>query len=374
MNTCYIDDFEDSCRQLLETLEGKNINILIGAGASMPYLKSLQFKKSNLTFEDLYEESCYEEYDKRIYDYLSACFIYNSIVKGTYDEIKMSDDKDCSIIRCNYKTFITNLYNILLRNSIQQPKRANIFTTNYDMFFEYAFDEIVRNNSNINFNDGSYGFVNKTVSTARFHTKVLNVGVDSRFEFELPMFNLLKLHGSLNWKIDMDAKISIYNELKDDLAFSDQQINEISKLDLFVNCDSAKQVLHNIEESISGEYGTFSNLLDKLTIVKPTKKKFSETVLEEHYYQMLRILSQELERKQCVLISFGFSFCDEHICSIIKRSLSNPNLLMYIFCYDKKDVARFEELFGAYNNVKLVVRKDDGVGDFNFFNTMLGGI
>lgn len=373
MECCFIDSVEDGCKQLLETLEGKNLNVLIGAGASMPYLKSLQFTNSNLTFEDLYEESCKSENDKKFHDYLSACFIYNSILKGTYKKIKTSDDKDCKTVRSNYKAFITNFYNILLRNSIQQPKRANIFTTNYDMFFEYAFDEIVRNNSNINFNDGSYGFVNKTVSTERFHTKVLNVGVDSRFEFELPMFNLLKLHGSLNWKIDEDDKISIYNELKEELNFTSQQEEEISKLDSFVNCDDIKDVFHNIEEGISEKYVDFSNLLDKLTIVKPTKKKFSETVLEEHYYQMLRILSQELERKQSVLISFGFSFCDEHIRSIIKRSLSNPNLLMYIFCYNENDVNRFKELFGMFNNVKLVVRKHDEVGDFKYFNVMLGG-
>ena len=29
----------------------------------------------------------------------------------------------------------------------------------------------------------------------------MNVGVDNRFDFELPMFNLIKLHGSLNWNL-----------------------------------------------------------------------------------------------------------------------------------------------------------------------------
>ncbi len=89
---------------------------------------------------------------------------------------------------------------------------------------------------------------------------------------------------------------------------------------------------------------------------------------------MLRLLSQELERKQSVLITFGFSFNDEHIRSIIKRSLANPNLLVYIFCFDITDVQMFEEMFREYKNIILVARKDNGQGDFTFFNTMLGGL
>ena len=96
--------------------------------------------------------------------------------------------------------------------------------------------------------------------------------------------------------------------------------------------------------------------------------------MEEHYYQMLRIFSQELERKQSVLIVFGFSFADEHIQSILKRSLSNPNLLVYIFCFNESDLDKFSKMFVNYKNIQLIYRKDKASGDFTFFNTMLGGI
>ena len=372
MKTWFISDLDENSKELLETLEGKNINILIGAGASMPYLKSLSLQNTKYSFEDLFEESLYKKYDRKTYQYLCACFIENSIKRGTYDEIISNDS--CGPIRDNYISLINLLYSILIRNSIQQPKRANIFTTNYDMYFEYAFDNIVQKDANIYFNDGSYGFVNKTVSTSRFHTKIINVGVDSRFEYEMPMFNLLKLHGSLNWRIDENENITIYNQLNDLIDFSDNQKKELLDLEKFATGNDLKQIMSNINDNVKEEYSKFSGLLNKLTIVKPMKNKFSETVLEEHYYQMLRILSQELERKQSVLITFGFSFNDEHIRSIIKRSLTNPNLLVYIFCYDIRDVQVFEEMFREYKNIILVARKDKVQGDFTFFNTMLGGL
>ena len=43
MMTEYIT--HEKLRNILETLEGKNINFLIGAGASMPYLQSLDLGK-----------------------------------------------------------------------------------------------------------------------------------------------------------------------------------------------------------------------------------------------------------------------------------------------------------------------------------------
>ena len=64
----------------------------------------------------------------------------------------------------------------------------------------------------------------------------------------------------------------------------------------------------------------------ELPVVNPTKWKFHETVFEEHYNQALRTLSYELEKPNTVFIIFGFSFADEHILSLVKRSLSNPTL------------------------------------------------
>lgn len=375
MMTEYIT--HEKLREILETLEGKNINFLIGAGASMPYLQSLDLG-NDISFEDLYEASKKDESKQKVYEYLSACFLYNSIIKGTYEKIheKQAENDECKKIARKYQSFIKNIYSILRRNSIQQPKRANIFTTNYDMFFEYSFDEIGKNNNNVYFNDGSYGFINKTVSVDRFHIKVTNVGVDSRFEREMPMINLMKLHGSLNWKSDNDKIILSNKPLLDETSFNVNQVNEILNIKSFI-ADTVDDSLLNIKNSIREDYSEFVNILNELSIVKPSKNKFSETVLEEQYYQMLRIFIQEMERNQSVLIAFGFSFEDEHIRSILKRSLSNPNLLVYIICFDEKAANKYIGYFGEFENVKLIMNaledQTKKVGDFSFLNKILGG-
>ncbi|EGT3632612.1 hypothetical protein FAP79_19135, partial [Morganella morganii] len=89
------------------------------------------------------------------------------------------------------------------------------------------------------------------------------------------------------------------------------------------------------EEEENSRLALFRENYNKLAIVSPTKEKFKETVFQQHYYQSLRLLSYELEKPQSVLICFGFSFQDEHIREIIKRSLSNPTLKVFIFCYKK---------------------------------------
>lgn len=57
----------EKLRNILETLEGKNINFLIGAGASMPYLQSLDLG-NDISFEDLYEASKKDESKQKVYE------------------------------------------------------------------------------------------------------------------------------------------------------------------------------------------------------------------------------------------------------------------------------------------------------------------
>lgn len=57
--------------------------------------------------------------------------------------------------------------------------------------------------------------------------------------------------------------------------------------------------------------------------------------------------SNELEKQNTLLIAFGFSFRDEHILEITRRSLINPSLLLYAFYYDEtfddlKEIFAFE--------------------------------
>ncbi|MFT8210900.1 MAG: hypothetical protein ACMZI0_10575 [Symbiopectobacterium sp.] len=107
---------------------------------------------------------------------------------------------------------------------------------------------------------------------------------------------------------------------------------------------------------------------NKLPIVNPTKWKFYETVFEEHYYQMLRLLSYELEKPNSVLITFGFSFADEHILRLIQRSLSNPQLHTFICCYSNDSSNNMREEFKLWKNVQVIGPPEDTRMDFTNFN------
>ncbi|MGS0743471.1 hypothetical protein ACVBEF_16850 [Glaciimonas sp. GG7] len=102
--------------------------------------------------------------------------------------------------------------------------------------------------------------------------------------------------------------------------------------------------------------------------MNPTKWKFHETVFEEHYYQMLRHLSYELEKPNSILITFGFSFADEHILKIVQRSLSNLHLQTFICCYSQASAEEMEKEFNQWKNVKVIGPPGGVKMDFTNFN------
>lgn len=93
--------------------------------------------------------------------------------------------------------------------------------------------------------------------------------------------------------------------------------------------------------------GAYSN---QFLIVNPTKEKFSSTLTNKNYYELLRIFSNELEKENVLLIVFGFSFKDEHILDITKRSMLNPSLKILLFCHTEDELNRMRTLFNNSKN------------------------
>ena len=63
------------------------------------------------------------------------------------------------------------------------------------------------------------------------------------------------------------------------------------------------------------------------------------------------------EKNQSLLLVFGFSFNDEHILEIVKRSLANPTLLVYIFCFTEDEANKIYKKFENcenFNNIKFI--------------------
>lgn len=358
-----------------------NVNLLIGSGASFGLFPTLATEMDGESIETLgkyFEDTGRSELKTLLFmHYYKNCiepvisFDLESIKVGAKTLKGISDKKKLAVIE-NYKQLLLTLRSIASRNKSQL--KANIFTTNYDSCFAEAYEELLLDHANLDFtlNDGSKGFRRKFLEARNFDTLEVRHSVFGKNKHEIPQANLIHLHGSAFWNLD-NTRISVNyddNKSKYDDDFFDGIEDELDELDDILNDeDSDRDDFDDIDfgAEFSRIEDEFWETYKQLPIVNPTKWKFHETVFDEHYYQMLRLMSYELEKHDSVLVVFGFSFADEHITNLIKRSLGNKSLTMYICCFDKSTTEAMEELFGSFNNVKLVSR--DTPLDFSLFNT-----
>lgn len=389
--------------QFLKDLQGKNLNFLIGAGASAGIINTLSLPlPDNMSFEDLY--TTVTDNSKKV---LKLIWFF-SWIKDT--EILKFNSKDPTF--CNYHRFINNIVNFLDRESYDKPKRANIFTTNYDSLFEVTFDEIAKEKRLVYFNDGSRGFLNRYISTENFNLNVSHSAVTDNFQRSIPTINLLKIHGSITWEKEdntdaIKVKLnneqiteinnkysSLFNKLK-----KDYKKTEIAKT--FFKCEPQNNKNNEVKitnlikldvelskfyDDNSKEINNFNQEYSNLQVVNPNKEKFSETVFQQNYYQLIRMLSYELEKNNSILIVFGFSFADEHILEIIRRSIVNPYLKIYVICYKESDKESISKKLGDIGNNRIeylphIFNKIDDIdnklieihGDFNYLNSLFDG-
>ena len=309
-------------KEMTEIIQSSHINFLIGAGLSTPFLSVLNDIEIRLQKET--------DGAKRIQiykEYITATMLPNKdIIDGS---VNRSSGSDFSITYDSYRKFFETINFVLLkRKSTILSKQANVFTTNVDVLMETVLEEC-----NLNYNDGFLGQINPVFGISNFKKSISKRSLHFENISEIPVFNLIKIHGSLTWKKDGEKII-------------------FSKLDHF-------------DKSLLNKEGeTFKKKYNEILIVNPQAEKFEKTVFDLTYYELLRMYSSELEKENAVLFVMGFSFADGHIQEITVRSAnSNPTLKVYIFCYDKKESDQmkknihFDEL--RYANVEVISPEDD---------------
>ncbi len=348
----------------------KNINFLIGSGASFGLFPTLSLDikgndESVQTIETL-ATIFDKDADKTLYSLLFMHY-YKSCIEPvmTFDLEEAKSDQENSKVLKNYECFIVTLLSILQRR--KKDKKCNIFTTNYDGCFTHVADDILqRGGEDFIVNDGTRGFSKRYLQAKNFNSFVCQTGVFERHYTEIPQINLIHLHGSVYWYQDGESIRVNYSNKN-----TERKINN----DLFQKLEGFSEVLIDNTKKISDlpnnellqdEMEKFWSAYNKLPIVNPTKWKFHQTVFEEHYYQMLRLLSYELEKPNSIFITFGFSFADEHILNLVKRSLANPSLQMFICCFNQDEYLKIHSLFKLYKNVKYITV--DSFLDFTAFN------
>jgi hypothetical protein len=356
----------------LSDIYDKNINFIIGSGASyglFPILK-VETKGPNGEVQTIETLATYFE-SKDNKKALSLLFMhyFKTCIEPilSFDYLKAHSDAKAKPVIENYQTFIKTILYLLNKKKSHERKMCNVFTTNYDGCIIYSADEIIKSGSNeFVLNDGARGFFKRYLAAKNYNSYTKQSGTFERYSTQIPQLNLVSLHGSGAWIKDGETILVDYSAQKTLTKECTDAIPDISSFSACLN-DSNKKIsdLEKINLEIPREK-EFTEAYKKLPIVNPTKWKFHETVFEEHYYQMLRYLSYELERPNTVLISFGFSFADEHIFNLVKRSLANPFLQLFVFCFNDEEKKSLGEKFKAFNNVTIFT--DNSGLDFLKFN------
>lgn len=344
--TCAMD-----ANDLKNFIQSANINFLIGSGLSMPYLTTLGGIEKNLESLSMRVDLSQEESEL-----IKASIFREYFTKVMLPNLNIHDQDKYDMVMNNYKDFIAT-WNSIVHNRCGnlRSKQLNVFSTNIDVFFERAADS-----SGVEFVDGFQGSVTQIFSETNFQKIVMRNSLHFHNVTELPVFNLLKIHGSVNWRVE---KGKIVNDSRlEQVSHISELLKRLEPLNSFVTYDdSLVNMVKEAKELLAGEgydhkgVEEFIEKYNELVIVNPTKKKFSETVIDDHFYELMRMYSNALERENTLLFVMGFSFADEHILSITQRALkTNPTLLVVIYAYDKDAYDSYKSMFSETPNVKFL--------------------
>lgn len=323
--------------KLKKYLELENVSILAGAGTSWHLgaptirkipdeLKKEMSKEINLYFSKGSEPS-YED----LFNCLQADKFLKINKNENTDEIQKSIHKmqNWLFSKCNTeKTSIKDKKDLLLKENryyyhelfikklLQRPsnlKRANLFTTNYDLAFDYALD-----NLGIHYINGFSGVHNRCFRPEVYDYDIYYPGqsVSGKVHRAEKVLRYYKLHGSLSWIATEETLSNPYG------------IKEIP-IDNF-----------NFQEQM--------NLMIYPCV---SKKTFT---LDLPYSELFRHFANSIIQPQSVLIALGYSFYDEHINDIIYQALTIPSFTLIIANYSPDKNENIEKL-KRLNDSRIII-------------------
>jgi len=329
-----IEETSDELKKsLARCFQSAHINFLIGSGASRPAIEIAGSLEQEIA--DLAEAGNEEEARKKMYGFMAGI---QEPMNKLIDELDDDANSETNGHYCNLLRIIQTI--LTERRTSLLPKQATIFTTNYDLFVENASIS----NPALKINDGFSRVPSldnrMEYSSRNFFNTIYNTGNVYDYKVEIPSINLVKLHGSLSWK-----------KIEDEILF------EITRQDILPDDADADMLRQYI---------------DRYAVILPQTAKFRTTLMDRTYYELLRIYANQLDRENALLVSFGFSFGDEHILAITKRALNNPTLKMIAFAFNEGDRLSLAERFEGYNNVDVIAPLEEKTIGFPEFNAILG--
>ena len=233
------------------------------------------------------------EMQKWLFD---SCDTQNTTIHDLY--------KDDNLLQVNRYYY----HEAFLKKLLQRPnnlRRANLFTTNYDMAFDYALD-----NLGVHYINGFMGVHNRCFRPEVYDYDIYYPGqsVSGKVHRAEKVLRYYKMHGSLSW----------------------------------VSTESSPSNVYGISEIAMG--GSFEPETDKQIMIYPCVSKKTFT-LDLPYSELFRQFAQAITQPQSVLFCIGYSFFDEHINDIIYQALSIPSFTLIIANYKlNEEIQKLKDL------------------------------
>lgn len=303
--------------QLSKSVQSGHLNFLFGSGVSTPFLPLLGDIETrlNAAADENEREPIYKEY-------FSGVMLPN---KRLVCETLAGDEKDrCDETLKYYAEFFGELTRaVVRRKSSILSKQVNLFTTNVDVLIEYSLERL-----QIDYNDGFCGRINPTFGLGNYKKAVHQRSLHYDHVTEIPVFNVIKIHGSTTWcPLEPGRGQIIYGHQ-----------------------------LHHLDDDLDGKAGDeFAMAYSQLLIVNPNEGKHLETVLNLYYSELLRLYGSELEKENAMLFVLGFSMDDRHIREItIRAAKSNPTLQVHVFCAEAEHNGMVQKMDSAnLRNIRI---------------------
>ena len=365
--------------QLKNIIQSSHISFLFGSGLSQPYLSTLG------SIENLLTESA--DIDDKNIRTLVQLSLYVKYLKGVMFPCLEEFTREsplCDKVISNYECFLKNWNEIIARRKdTLLDKQVNIFTTNIDNFVEISAES-----QGIEFNDGFKGHQTPVYREDSFSNIVSKVSPLYQNSALIPIFNFMKIHGSINWIQGKDNNVnydSTLQQLRNLKALCDS-LNSTAIFSSFSEktplCEIVEFAKDYLElDVVDPNVDQFISEYNKLIMINPRKTKFRESVIDLHFYELMRLYSNNLECASTLLMAAGFSFADEHIAKITVRAAnSNPTLLVLIFAYNQEagdDISNNISKAGPVNNNNIKILTPERFKlcqDQEFANENLNGL
>lgn len=305
--------------KVAEAIEGYfqsgNINFLIGSGASAPAIALAGSIEAQIN--DLLAGEQFDEADELAYSFLCT------LADANDDAIAGIWENESETVLASYQAFLSEIDSILFaRKSAILARQANIFTTNYDTMVELAATQVRGVAINDGFDRGAGFGEALRLRPERLFDRAFRSSNNGDRLAEVPVINLIKLHGSLTWR-----------RLEGIIVAAERPRPPAASTNSPADVRAA---------------------LSQCGVILPNVRKFESTTLDHIYFDMLRLYATVLDRENTLLVTFGFSFADEHILTLTRRALRNPTLQIILCAHGSADVTRFETLFAEHRNVTLL--------------------